>query len=118
MPVHVDDIARLQEYLQGVFQRAGHHGQNVREVVVPLVGAIVLFKDPDSEIRVMTREGSMANVLWVHIDGTRYAFAYEHDSKSVVLKDGGTQGTVLARFTNRSTVTEILQTFEGLRQPN
>jgi hypothetical protein len=74
------------------------------------------FKDPDTEIRVMTREGSMANVLWVQIGGSRYAFAYDHAAKTIVMKDGGTRGAVLASFDNRTTAREILSVFDPLRQ--
>lgn len=114
MPVQVDDVATLQEYLAGVVQKAGHHAANVRLVVLPLIGAIVLFKNPDTKIEVMTREGEMTNVLWVRISGSRYAFSYEHDSKSIVMKRGTTQGDVLARFTNATTTQGILSVFEAL----
>ena len=114
MPLHVDDVATLQEYLAGVVKRADHHADNVRLVVLPLVGAIVLFKDPEHAIEVMTREGSTTNVLWVHLGEARYAFSYEHDSGSIAMKRGNTQGKVLARFTNSTTIPEILAVFEKL----
>ena len=117
MPLQVSDVATLHEYLVGVVNRADHHADNVRYVVLPLVGAIVLFKDPDSPIQVRTREGSTANVLWVEIGGTRYAISYDHESQSIALKHRSVQGEVLARFTNATTVPEILAAFERLRNP-
>ena len=114
MPLELDDIAGLQEYLTGVVRRADHHGDNVRHVVLPLVGALVLFKDPDQRIKVFTREGSTGNVLWVHIGNTRYVITYDHDSESIVIKRGSTQGAVLAHFTNATTIPDILSVFESL----
>ncbi len=114
MPLQVDDVTTLQNYLIGVVRRADHHGENVREVVLPLVGAIVLFKNPDHHIKVLTREGSTGNVLWVHIGESQYAFSYDHPSQSIVLKRGTTHGEVLAHFTNATTITEIHNVFEGL----
>ena len=114
MPIHVEDVSTLQTYLSGVVQKAGHHAENVRYVAVALVGAIVLFKDADREIKVFTREGEMANVMWVHIHGSQYVFSYEHKSQSIVLKRGNTQGEVVVHFTNATTIPDILHTFEGL----
>jgi hypothetical protein len=114
MPVQISDVAALHDYLAGVVYRADHHADDVRYVVLPLIGAVVLFKDPDSPIQVRTRRGSTANVLWVHIGGTRYAISYEHQSKSIVLKRRTLQGQVVAHFTNTTSVPEILDVFRGL----
>jgi hypothetical protein len=114
MPIQVDDISTLQQYLTGVVGRADHHADNVRYVVLPLVGAIVLFKNPDHEIKVLTSDGETKNVLWVHIGVSRYAFSYDHSSKSIVMKRGSTHGLVLAHFTNTTTTPEILNAFEAL----
>jgi hypothetical protein len=114
MPLQVDDVTALQNYLIGVVQRADHHGENVRHIVLALVGAIILFKNPDHQIKVFAREGSTGNVMWVHIGESQYVFSYEHASKSIALRRGTTQGEVVAHFTNATTIPEILHIFEGL----
>lgn len=114
MPLQVDDITELQNYLAGVVQRANHHGQNVRHVVLALVGAIVRYKNPNHSIKVYAREGATGNVLWVHIGNAQYAFSYDHQSDSIVLKRGTTQGQVIANFTNATTIPQIEQIFDGL----
>jgi hypothetical protein len=116
MPIQVDDITTLQNYLTGVCERADEHGENVQYVVIALAGAIVLYKDCDYSIRAMSREGTTANVLWVRIGNSQYAFSYDHESQSVVLKNGTTHGEVLAHFTNATTIPEILEIFDGLLQ--
>jgi hypothetical protein len=83
-------------------------------VALALVGAIVLFKNPDRNIKVYERDGSTGNVLWVYIGDSRYAFSYDHESDSIVLKEGSTHGQVLAHFTNATTTPEIERIFEGL----
>jgi hypothetical protein len=114
MPLQLDDVSQLQQYLAGVVRRADHHADNVRYVVLPLIGAIVLFKNPGQEIKVLTKDGDAKNVLWVHIGDSKYAFSYDHQSKSIAMKRGSTQGPVLAQFTNATAVEEILRVFEGL----
>ena len=114
MPLQVDDVSTLQQYLAGVVNRADHHADNVRFVVLPLIGAIVLYKNPDHEIRVLTQDGETKNVLWVHIGDSRYAFSYDHDSSSIAMRRGSTQGPTMATFTNGTTVPEILQIFRAL----
>ena len=114
MPLPVDDVSTLQQYLAGVVHRADHHADNVRYVVLPLIGTIILFKSPDYEIKVLAHDGETKNVLWVHIGTSKFAFSYDHHSKSIVMKRGSTQGAVLAHFTNATTVPEILNVFGTL----
>jgi len=114
MSLQVDDVTTLQNYLAGVIRRADHHGENVKNVVLPLVRTIVLFKDPAHNIKVFTREGSTANVMRVYIGETQYAFSYDPPSQSIVLKRGNTHGEILASFTNATTIPEILQVFASL----
>lgn len=114
MPLQVDDVSTLQQYLAGVVHRADHHADNVRYIVLPLIGTIVLYKNPDHEIKVLAHDGETKNVLWVHIGASKYAFSYDHNSASIVMKRGSTQGPVLAHFTNATTVPEILNVFQSL----
>jgi hypothetical protein len=114
MPVQVDDITELQNYLAGVLQRANHHGQNVRYVVLPLLGAIIQFMNPAHRIKVYAREGETGNVLWFYVGDSKYAFSYDHHTDSVVLKRGNTHGEILEHFTNATTIPRIVQVFEGL----
>jgi hypothetical protein len=114
MPVQLDDITQLQQYLAGVVSRADHHADNVRYVVLPLIGAIVLTKDPDQEIKVLAKEGETKNVLWVSIRGSRYAFSYDHKAGTIVMRRGSTQGEVLANFSNATATPDILAVFDSL----
>jgi hypothetical protein len=64
----------LNEYFNGVMDRADHHGQDVNEIVKPLAGVVILRATQDVEVRTYNEE--TANILWLTINGHRYAIAY------------------------------------------
>ena len=113
MPKQVTDVARLQEYLQGVLFRAAHHANNVNEIAVAIAGGIVWRKDP-APIEVLERNGQMKNVLWVFISGKRYAFTYDHATQAIQILSGTTQGTVLYSLTNATTLSQMHAIFRSL----
>lgn len=93
-------------------ERAEHHVNNVDEVALSIAGAVVWRKE--GEIEVMTREGGMKNVLWVRINGNRYALSYNHEQGPIEVRARNTRGQVLASFTNANTASEVKQFFAGL----
>jgi hypothetical protein len=112
MPQLIASVDVLQQYIQGVMARAEHHANNVDEVALAIAGAVVWRKE--GEIEVMTREGDMKNVLWVRINGNRYALSYNHEQGRIEVRERNTQGHVLASFTNANTISEVKQFFAGL----
>ena len=112
MPQTVVSVDVLQQYIQGVMNRAEHHANNVDEVSLIIAGAVVWRKD--GEIEVMTHDGDMKNVLWVHISGKRYALSYDHIQRCIVVRERSTQGKVLASFTNGNSAAEVKSFFAGL----
>jgi hypothetical protein len=112
MPQTIASVDVLQNYIQGVMARAEHHANNVDEVGLAILGAVVWRKVGD--IDVMTREGNMTNVLWVRIGGNRYALSYNHQQGCIEVRDKNTQGRVLASFTNANTAAEVKQFFATL----
>lgn len=93
-------------------ERAEHHANNVDEVCLAIAGAVVWRKD--GEIEVMAREGDMKNVLWLRINGRRYALSYNHEEWCIEVRERNTQGNVLASFTNATSVQEVKQFFATL----
>jgi hypothetical protein len=112
MPQAIASVDVLQQYIQGVTARAEHHANNVDEIALAIAGAVVWRKE--GEIEVMTREGDMKNVLWVRINGARYALSYNHEGACIEIRERNTQGRVLASFTNANTASEVKQFFAGL----
>lgn len=113
MPKPVTDVAVLQEYLQGVLNRAAHHADNVSEIALAIAGAIIWRKDPNP-IEVFEREGQMKNVLWAIISGQRYAFTYDHSKQAILIMRGTTQGAVLHSLSNATPLSELHEIFKNL----
>jgi hypothetical protein len=113
MPTQLTDIDILQQYLEGVMDRADHHADNVNQIALAIAGAIVWRKDAEP-IKVMTRAGDMKNVLWVKISGRRYAFSYNHQSRGIDIRQGSTQGPVIHTLTNATPLADLRKIFESL----
>lgn len=114
MPAQVSDVDTLKAYIEGVMNRADHHAHQVRAVALALAGAIVWRKDDDAPIEVMASGGALKNVLWAKINGKRYAFSYNHDTKSIELRSGTTQGAVLHSFDDRVSAADVHGIFAAL----
>lgn len=114
MPVHVNDVDTLKQYIEGVMGRAAHHAGNVDGVALALAGAIVWKKDED-DIEVMASAGATKNVLWVKFNSVRYAFSYNHSDQTIELRQRSTQGPVLYSFDNSTPYSEILRAFNTLK---
>jgi len=56
----------------------------------------------------------MKNVLWVRINGTRYALSYNHDKGTIEVRRENTRGAVLASFTNADSHADVRAFFAGL----
>lgn len=93
--------------------RADHHAKNINEITLALVGAIIWRKDSEA-IEVMVRKGEMKNVLWVKINGIRYAFSYNHKNDSISMHRDSTHGMLVYDFTNQTPVAKIREVFETL----
>jgi hypothetical protein len=112
MPQTITDVDVLQEYIGGVMVRAEHHANNVDEIALAIAGAIVWRKQGD--LRVMAHGGDMKNVLWVRINGHRYALSYNHAAGTIEVRDGSIQGAVLASFSNGTPLGDVKRFFASL----
>jgi integron cassette protein len=110
----VVQVDALQEYLLGVLDRAGHHAGNVREAILTVAGAVVLFKDPSYPIEARTYGGSTANMLWVYFSGVRYTLRYEHHNQAIELREQNNQGRLVASIDNTTPTSQIIELFQSL----
>jgi len=110
----VTEVEELRAYVNGVMERADHHADNVHEITLALTGAILWRKDDDEPIRVMAQNGETKNVLWVRIEGERYAFSYNHSARMIEMRRGGTHGETLHTFSNATPLTRVYQIFAAL----
>jgi hypothetical protein len=114
MPLSVRDVEILKGYIDGVMGRADHHANEVEEIALALIGAILWKKDDGKDIRVMEQGGDTKNVLWVTINGQQYAFSYNHVAKTIEMREGNTRGTVLHSFSNATQLATLHGIFAGL----
>jgi hypothetical protein len=114
MPVTVESVATLRRYFRGVVDRSESHGQNVSNVIYPLLGLVLLHMDDDSDIEVWGSERPEGNILWFQVGGTRYAFRYEHEDGTIEIRKGSHRGGLVAKFDNSSSVGELREVFRHL----
>ena len=114
MPLSVKDVDQLRKYLSGVMDRADHHANNVNEIALALVGAILWRKDDDAHIKVMAQNGETKNVLWVRIGQKRYAFSYNHRTGKIEMRTGSIQGKPIQSFSNKTALSKVRKVFEVL----
>ena len=114
----LSSIDELKKYFSPLMGRAEHHAKMVDEVVLSLMGAIIATKDEGTDIQVRERNGHAANLLWVYINGHRYAFCYTHGEDSsencIEMRDRTIQGEVVFTFTNKTTPAEVLGIFKSV----
>ena len=109
----IEQIKILKQYIKGVLDKADHHAENVNEVILTLIGAVIWKKDEDA-IEVMTQSGDMKNVLWVKINNTRYAFSYNHETEKIEMRKHSIKGDVVKSFDNSIFAKEVKEIFESL----
>lgn len=112
MATTIHNIDILRAYLSGVLDRADHHAQNVNEIALAIAGGII-WKTTDN-IRVMSREGDMKNVLWLQAGDRTLCFAYNHNTGDIEVREGSVQGNVIRSFNNTTPVADVKIFFESL----
>lgn len=60
MPTQLHSLEQLHTYLSGVIGRAEQHAPEVKEVILTLAGAVVLFyeKDANTPLEAFSRSGT------------------------------------------------------------
>lgn len=113
MAITADDVAVLHKYAEGVMGRADHHAGQVKAVALALLGGIIWRADPGS-IEIKQYNGALANVLWAMIGGKRYAFAYNHETLKIEIRDRVQTGPALHSFDNTAALADIEAVFRSL----
>jgi hypothetical protein len=113
MPISGNDVRILHAYAEGVMNRADHHAGEVKGIALALLGGIIWRDDPGT-IEIKQYDGNLANVLWVEIKGKRYAFAYNHDTEEIEIRDRTQSGSALHSFTNNTPAADVERVFRSL----
>lgn len=112
MAITIQNIEILREYLTGVLDRANHHAQNVNEIALAIAGGII-WKTTNN-IKVLSRDGEMKNVLWLQVDHRTLCFVYNHNNLSIEVREGSIQGNVIESFNNKTLLSSVKSFFESL----
>ncbi len=75
---------------------------------------IVLKLDGNSEIEVRSYADAPGNMLWVHINGARYAFRYEHDDDTIEIRKDSYKGPILHKLNNQTGIARLRAIFDSL----
>lgn len=116
MPIPIQNLTMLREYLDGLRKRADHHAPRVDAVAPSLLGYILAYADLET-IRVREYSGSKGNVLWTTIHGKRYAWTYKRGDpkkRAIALREGTIVGKIVALFSDDTTHDQIREVFDGL----
>ena len=114
MAIKVQSVEELQKYFKGVVDRSEHHAPGIADIIYPLLGMIVLKLDDNSDIQVRSYDDAPGNMLWVHINGVRYAFRYNHVDDAIEMRKDNYKGPVLHKITNETGITGLKSIFDGL----
>lgn len=113
MAISGNDVRVLHAYAEGVMNRADHHAGQVKGIALALLGGIIWRGKPDT-IKIKQYDGNLANVLWVEIGTKEYAFAYNHDTEEIEIRDRTQSGAMLHSFTNQTSPAQVEAVFRSL----
>ncbi len=113
MPISATDISVLNSYASGVMNRADHHADEVQEIALVILGAIIWRANSDS-IKIRTMKGSPANMLWAEIGSKKFVFAYNHETRKIEIRDRTQNGNVLISMDNKTSLNEAFKFFSNL----
>jgi hypothetical protein len=113
MAITANDVDVLHQYAEGVMNRADHHAGQVKGIALALLGGIIWRGEPGS-ISIKQYAGSPTNVLWVTISGKRHAFAYNHATGEIEIRDRTQSGAVLQGFNDSTPVADVESVFRAL----
>jgi hypothetical protein len=114
MAFSLNSVEELQKYIGGVIERAEHHAQNVDKVIYPMLCLIVARFDPQYDIKVRQYNNNSANMLWVHINNTDYAFCYNHTVPAIEIRKDTMNGIVLYSIDNNKSIADLINIFDKL----
>lgn len=110
MATTISTINILKEYLNGVLERADHHANNVNEIALAIAGGIIWKSSKD--VKVLTRNGEMKNVLWLQTKDRNLCFVFNHISGNIDIRDNGIQGNIIKSFNNSNSIKDVKDFFK------
>jgi hypothetical protein len=114
MAIQITTTDLIKEYFNGVLDRSKCHANDVKEVCLPIMGAVIWRSEGDIEVK-ETKDGGMGNILWFRTsDGSRYSLYYNHKNLKIELRAKNFKGEILHSFNNSNTQAEVFNIFNDL----
>ena len=113
MTVSAKDIETINQYANGVMNRAHHHAGGVTAIALALLGG-VLWRADHNSIEIKQHDGKLANVLWFEVEGFRVALSYNHTTDKIEARERSTHGGVLFEFDNQTDILLVEKFFCNL----
>jgi hypothetical protein len=113
--VAAQDITTVNRYANGVRDRINHDAPRVARIFPVLLGYTLCYAESDS-IRSMERQGNLTNVTWFTVRDNGYAFACNHRTAQIELREPNLTGPVIESFDNDSDLNRISRLFESLAE--
>ncbi len=114
MSIKIKTVEELKKYFAEVVNKSKHHAPNVNEIIYPMLGLIVLKLDQKSEILARSYNGNPANMLWININGSKYAFCYQHTDDIIEIRKDSIKGNILYKINNQTGIANLKGIFDKL----
>jgi hypothetical protein len=114
MVTKVTSVKLLKEYFLKVIHRAKHGAPELKNIIYPLLGLILLHMDEDTDIEVRGSEETLGNILWIYIHFTRYAFRFEPLDATIEIREESFKGPLVQKIQSTATVEELEEIFKYL----
>ena len=111
MAKKIERITELGYFLKRVVKAAKDYP--VKDTVPLLASLITMHKDIDTPIEVFEVEGNMKRVAWVKINGTRYAFVFNHATTFIEVRKDSWQGETVLELNDTKDVVLEFETYFG-----
>jgi len=112
MAQRVSNLSDIQDYFNGVMNRANHHAENVNAIIIALMGCVIWKSEGKFWVR--EYDGAPANMLWMDVRGITYCFRYDHARDIVEMREKSAKGKVIKEFSNQNTLQDLKDFFEKL----
>lgn len=109
MSQHLESLEDLHVFLQSAAKRANHHAKEVESVLYTLIGGLLVNSNQLTSIKIRK------NILWARVKNRDLVFAYNHEKRTIEVRDRTQRGTVLASFHDHPSSSEqVFSFFETL----
>ena len=102
----VIDVATLHEQAERTMARADAHSEQVKGIMLALLGGMVWRGEPGS-VEFKNHDGGLANVLSIKIVRHDYTFVCNANSGQIDVRDRARRGRVVRSFSNQSRIPDL-----------